>query len=103
MAFEKGNKLAKGGKRKPPGGRPTKEEAEAKAQMRRAALELLTNGMKKAVRTLLRHLDSENEQISVRAATAVIEYALRAYETEEIEERLCALEARLEEKRINAV
>jgi hypothetical protein len=30
MKFEKGNKLAKGGRRNPPGGRPSKEEVAAK-------------------------------------------------------------------------
>ena len=30
MRFEKGNKLAKGGRRNPPGGRPTKEQQEIK-------------------------------------------------------------------------
>jgi len=98
MAFSKGNTYGKGGKRNPPGGRPSNEEQAVKAQMRRAALEALTSGMTKAVRTLLRHLNSANEQISLRAATAVIEYALRAYESEEIEERLSALEERLQQQ-----
>src|SRR5690349_18317520 len=98
MAFEKGNQLGKGGKRNPPGGRPTKEQAAAKAEMRAAALDILCGGMVKAVETLLRHLSSENENISIRAAEGVIEYALRVYETEEIEKRLSDLEARLQEK-----
>jgi hypothetical protein len=98
MPFQKGNHLGKGGKRNPPGGRPTKEQATAKAEMRRAALELLTTGMVKAVETLLRHLSSKNENVSIRAAEGVIQYALRAYENQEIEEKLAALEARLEEK-----
>ena len=99
MPFQKGNHLGKGGKRNPPGGRPTKEQATAKAEMRRAALELLTTGMTKAITTLLGHLSSQNENISIRAAEGVIEYALRAYEIEEMEQRLSALEERLQEQR----
>lgn len=99
MPFQKGNKLGKGGKQNPPGGRPTKEEAAAKAEMRRAALDTLTGGMNKAVETLLRHLSSKKENISIRAAESVLEYALRAIEYEEIERRITALEERLQEEK----
>lgn len=33
MPFQKGNNLAKGGKRNPPGGRPTKEQADFKSKL----------------------------------------------------------------------
>jgi hypothetical protein len=36
MRFEKGNKLAKGGRRNPPGGRPTKAQAAEKESFRQA-------------------------------------------------------------------
>ena len=36
MKFEKGNKLAEGGKRNPPGGRPTKAQAAEKESFRQA-------------------------------------------------------------------
>src|SRR5215813_5169409 len=97
MAFQKGNKFGRGGKQNPSGGRPTKEEQAAKAEMRRAALDALTAGMTKAVETLLLHLSSKNENISVRACESVLEYALRSIECEEIERRLDAIEARLDE------
>ena len=39
MKFQKGNKAAKGGRRDPPGGRPSKEQADFKARLQ-AALEV---------------------------------------------------------------
>ena len=97
MAFQKGNKFGRGGRQNPPGGRPSKEETAAKIEMRRAALDALTTGMTQAVQTLLRHLSSKNENISIRAAESVLEYALRSIECEEIEQRLVALEERLQQ------
>jgi hypothetical protein len=41
MKFEKGNKLAKGGKRNPPGGRPTKEQQEIKKEAATIAKEFI--------------------------------------------------------------
>jgi hypothetical protein len=41
MRFQKGNKLAKGGKRNPPGGRPTKEQQEIKKAAAEIAKEFL--------------------------------------------------------------
>jgi hypothetical protein len=98
MKFQKGHKLAKGGLRSPPGGRPTTEEQNAKSEMRAAAMELLTTGMTKAIKKLLHHLDSLNENISIRASESTIEYALRAIELSEIEDRLAAIEKQLEER-----
>ena len=36
MPFEKGNKLGKGGRQDPPGGRPTNEEREFRARLKEA-------------------------------------------------------------------
>ena len=38
MKFQKGHKLAKGGKRNPPGGRPTKQQQEVKKAVAKIAL-----------------------------------------------------------------
>lgn len=50
--------------------------------------------MLKAVKTLLRRVSSENENISVRASESIIEYALRSIECDELESRIAALEER---------
>ena len=99
MAFQKGNKFGRGGKQNPSGGRPTKAEQEAKAEMRTAAMDALCGGMVSAVNKLLQHLSSPDEKISLRAAESVIQYAFKSFETEELEQRIAALENRLEEKR----
>jgi hypothetical protein len=94
VKFQKGNKLAQGGKR-PGAGRPTEQERSAKEEMMRIALDTLKMSMAKAVETLVEHLSSEQENISIRAAESVIEYALRAHENQELETRIAALEERL--------
>jgi hypothetical protein len=98
MAFQKGNKLGRGGKQNPPGGRPTKEETIAKAEMRREALDALCGGMISAVNKLLEHLSTPDARISIRAAEKIVEFALRAYEAAAIDQRLTEIENRLEEK-----
>jgi hypothetical protein len=47
MKFEKGNKLAKGGKRNPPGGRPTKEQQEIKKEAAQLAREFIETHVQK--------------------------------------------------------
>src|SRR5262245_47208423 len=84
MKFEKGNKLAKGGRRNPPGGRPTKEELAAKEELLHSALDTLKLSMFKAVTTLVQHLDSEAEHISLRAAESIISLTQKAIEHEEL-------------------
>jgi hypothetical protein len=91
VKFEPGNKLAKGGRRVG-SGRPTTEAAAAKEAMRRSALDRLTNGMIRAVETLLLHLGSKNENISIRAAESVLELAEKSFERDELEKRIQALE-----------
>src|SRR5262245_46403403 len=91
MPFKRGNQEYKKRARESPG-RPTKEEAAAKEEMVRLALDMLKSGMAQAVETLLRLLHSESEPIQARAAMALIEYALRAVEHDELERRIQALE-----------
>jgi hypothetical protein len=98
VKFEKGNKLAKGGKR-PGSGRPTKEEAAAKAEMLKVAFDRLKSSAGKAVETLVKHLGSSQPNISIRAAEDIIEFTQRALEHEELEKRIEALEARVNEQR----
>jgi hypothetical protein len=98
MRFQKGNKVAKGGLRNPPGGRPSNEERKAKQEMLNAALDALKVGALKAVLTLTARLESEDEAIAVRAATVIVDFALKAHQAQELETRISALEARLEQR-----
>ena len=63
------------------------------------ALDTLKSSIAKAVETLTKHLDSEHENISIRAAESIIEFAQKALEHEELEKRIEALEARLDQQR----
>ena len=56
------------------------------------ALETLKANVNKATEKLVEHLDSEKETISIRAAESIIEFAQRAIEAEELEQRIGALE-----------
>src|SRR5262249_15792684 len=94
MPFKRGNQEYKKRTRESPG-RPTKEEAAAKEEMVRVALDTLKLSMFKAVTTLVKHLDSEQENISIRAAETIIEYAQKALEHEELEKRIEVLEEKL--------
>lgn len=58
------------------------------------ALDSLGANIAKATETLLKHLDSKHENISVRAAERIIEFAQKALEHEELERRIKVLEAR---------
>ena len=59
------------------------------------ALDSLKANLGKATETLVKHLDSERENISIRAAESIIEFAQKALEHEELERRIEALEARV--------
>ena len=56
------------------------------------AFERLKANIAKAAKTLVKHLDSEKETISIRAAESIIEFAQRAIEVEELEQRIRAIE-----------
>ena len=58
------------------------------------ALDSLKANIRKATETLVKHLDSSRENISIRAAESIIEFAQKALESEELERRIEALEAR---------
>jgi DUF1680 family protein len=59
------------------------------------ALDSLKANIAKATETLIKHLDSQRENISVRAAERIIEFTQKALEHEELEKRIEALETRL--------
>ena len=59
------------------------------------ALDSLKANIAKATETLVKHLDSDREHISIRAAESIIEFAQKAIEHEELERRIEVLEARL--------
>ncbi len=56
------------------------------------ALDSLKANIAKATETLVKHLDSKRENISIRAAENIIEFAQKALEHEELEKRIEALE-----------
>jgi len=56
------------------------------------AFETVKANVTKAAETLVKHLDSEKETISIRAAESIIEFAQRAIEVEELEQRIRAIE-----------
>jgi len=59
------------------------------------ALDSLKASIAKATETLVKHLDSKRENISIRAAEGIIEFAQKALGDEELEKRIEALEERL--------
>ena len=65
------------------------------------ALDSLKANIAKATETLVKHLGSERETISLRAAESIIEFAQKALEHEELERRMDALEARFTQERRN--
>jgi hypothetical protein len=70
MRFEKGNKAAKGGKRNPPGGRPTKAALEAQeARLAVWQKELEKNELILARRYVKRAMKSDRVLIDARKAT----------------------------------
>jgi hypothetical protein len=65
------------------------------------ALDSLKSNIAKATKTLVQHLDSKRENISIRAAEDIIEFTQKALEHEELEKRIEALEARLSQPERN--
>jgi hypothetical protein len=65
------------------------------------ALESLKASIVKASETLVKHLDSKRENISIRAAESIIEFAQKALEHEELEKRIEALESRFNQQERN--
>jgi AcrR family transcriptional regulator len=59
------------------------------------ALDSLKANVSKATETLVKLLDSESEPMQARAAEDIIEFAQKAFEHEELEKRIEALEERL--------
>jgi hypothetical protein len=59
------------------------------------ALDSLKANITKATETLVKHLDSGRENISIRAAESIIEFAQKALESEELGRRIEALEGKL--------
>jgi hypothetical protein len=65
------------------------------------ALDSLKANIAKATETLVKHLGSARETISMRAAERIIEFAQNALEHEKLERRIEALEARMTQERRN--
>ena len=63
-----------------------------------SAVDTLKANIAKATETLVKHLDSERENISIRAAESIIAFTQKALEHEELERRIEALEARLDQQ-----
>lgn len=63
------------------------------------AIEALKANVTKAAQTLVKHLDCEKENISIRAAMSIIQYAQRAIEEEDLEQRVQTLEEARKERR----
>ncbi len=61
----------------------------------RRALEALQANVTKATKTLVKHLDSKHENISIRAAESIIAYTQKVLEHDELERRIEALEEKL--------
>jgi hypothetical protein len=67
-------------------------------QLTAIALDTLKAGIAKATVTLVNHLDSDRENISIRAAESIIAFAQKALEHETLEKRLDAIEERLKQQ-----
>lgn len=65
------------------------------------ALDSLKANITKATETLVKHLDSTREHISIRAAENIIEFIQKALDHEELEKRIEALETRLAQQEGN--
>jgi hypothetical protein len=64
-------------------------------ELSRTALERMKAGVARATDTLLKHLDSPHDNISIRAAESIIAFTQKAFEHEELEERMRALEEQI--------
>ena len=62
------------------------------------ALDSLKANIAKATKTLVKHLDSKRENISIRAAEDIIEFTQKAVEHEELEKRIEALEEQMAQR-----
>ena len=62
------------------------------------ALDCLKANLTTATVTLVKHLDSDHENISIRATESIIEFTQTALKREELEKRVEALEARLNQQ-----
>ena len=62
------------------------------------ALDSLKASIAKATKTLVKHLDSKRENISIRAAESIIDFAQKALEHEQLEKRIEALEEQMAER-----
>jgi hypothetical protein len=62
-------------------------------------LDSLKASIVKASETLVQRLDSQNENISIRAAERIIDFVQKALEHEELEKRIEALEAKAAQNR----
>jgi len=71
---------------------------EARRRALEQALGALSAATAEAVETLRVLLGAEGEAVRVRAAVAILDHALRGAETQDLEERIAALEAALEAK-----
>ena len=60
----------------------------------KGALETLKANVGKATETLVKHLDSDKENISIRAAENIIEFIQKSLELENLERRIESLEQR---------
>ncbi len=63
----------------------------------KGALETLKANVGKATETLVKHLDSEKENISIRAAENIIEFTQKAIEFEQLVKRVDGLEGRIKD------
>jgi putative insertion element HTH domain-containing protein len=65
------------------------------------ALDSLKANLSQASETLVKHLNSTRENISIRAAESIIDFVQKAIEHEELEKRIEALETRVSQQRGN--
>jgi len=76
-----------------------KQLREEKNKIREAALDRLKQLVGKAVERLEGLLASESDSVKLRACVAILDYTLKAKELEEVEERLTALEKKMEDNK----
>jgi hypothetical protein len=62
------------------------------------ALDSLKSSIAKATQTLVKHLDSKRENISIRAAEDIIQFTQKAVEHEGLEKRIQALEEQIAQR-----
>jgi DUF1680 family protein len=65
------------------------------------ALDSLKANLSQASETLVKHLNSTRENISIRAAESIIDFVQKAIEHEELEKRIEALEFRIAQQGAN--